>query len=173
MKNIKILMCILMGVMLLPMANSYQIKSFVADNEVPYLMEGGFSMQIITSSGNTTLEPLDDLDVHVTVLHNSVPMFTYCKYQDQNECYLWKTDQNGKVNGLFYVHSQYLVNENYTLEITIGNVTQQQNFTVVEPLSDPSYWSFVYWVKVNLGIFMFGVVLLLLGAMAIYQVFFR
>lgn len=164
---------ILIMMLFLSSVSAYKLQNFKADSEVPYLMEGGFTMQVITSSGNTTIEPLDDLDVHVTVLYNDIPMFTYCKYQDENECYLWKTDQNGKVNGLFYVHSAYLVGETYTLEVTIGNVTQQQNFTVKEPLSDPSYWSFIYWAQSNLGILMLIIALLFLGVLAIYHVFFR
>ena len=167
--NEKMLRLMLIACLLLSTVSAYQLKDFKADSQIPYGFEGGFTMQVITSSGNLTLEPLDDLDVHVDVLYNDVPIFTYCKYTDDNECYLWKTDQNGKVNGLFLIHSAYLIGEQYTLEVTIGNVTQQQNFTVTESITNPSYWQPIYWIQANLGIFMLVVVFALLGIMSIYH----
>lgn len=170
--KLKLLIMLTMLSIIFPLSYSYELVSFNADSEVPYGLDGGFTMQVRTTSGNLTLEPLDDLDVHVDVLYNGIPLFTYCKYQDGNECYLWKTDQNGKVNGLFYIHSSYLVGEPYTLEVTIGNVTQQQIFTVANPVTDPSSWGPIYWVEYNLGPFLVIIIILILLCLMLYH-FFR
>ena len=158
--NVKIKVLVILSLML-SLSYSYDLVNFDSDTEVPYSFDGGFTMQVKTTSGNTTLEPLDDLDVHVSVLYKHIPIFTYCKYQDGNECYLWKTDQNGKVNGLFYVHSSYLIGAEYTLEVTIGNVTVQQNFTVLDPITDPSTWGPIWWFRTNLWPVMLTILLIL------------
>lgn len=136
---------------------AYTLTSFNASSSVNLNENGGFSMQV---ANQTPAENLTGLTVYASILDNeSIPIKQLCSYEDSENCYLWTTDQNGKVNGLFKVDNRFVVGNNYTLEVTIASVTQQKNFTVLT-MRDLSYTTdWVVWLKNN----MYFIVLLLFG----------
>ena len=145
----------LMTAMILLMATAFPLTlvSFNASDSVNMYSDGGFTMQVT----NTTNESIEGLTVYAYILDNGVPIKQLCNYEDAQNCFLWKTDASGSVNGLFHADNTLDMARNYTLKVTIGDVTQTKDFFVDQPRSVGNLsFNLMDWIKNNWA---FGVIL--------------
>ena len=145
---------------------SYSLVEFNSSDEVNMYETGGFYMQVL---GDTD-ESVSNLTAFVTIVKqdSKIPAYDICKYEDEENCYLYTTDNNGRVEGQFQVNNQLVIGNNYTLRVTIGNVTSEGNFSVVT-MRDLS-WTTEYpqWLTDNIMFFIMllivvSIVLILTG----------
>lgn len=126
---------------------SYSLVEANCSNTVNMFENGGFYIEI---NGDTD-ETVEDLSLFVTILENDtgLPIKQICKYEDDENCYLYKTDANGRSEGLFYIGNELQVGYNYTLRMSVGNVTNDCYFNVTT-LRDLSYTAdWTIWLKDN------------------------
>ena len=159
---------ILTLLIIMSVAFSYSLVEFNSSDEVNMHETGGFYMQVL---GDTD-ESVANLTTFVTIVKtdSKIPIYDICKYEDEENCYLYFTDNNGRAEGQFLVDNRLVIGNNYTLRITIGNVTSEGNFTVAT-MRDLS-WTAEYPMWLTDNIMFIIVVLIAISIMAIVLGFF-
>jgi hypothetical protein len=149
--------------------STISVSSFTATSQVNMNENGGFRMQLATDATDN----ISEQTVYVTILDsNGVPVKQICAFEDSENCYLWKTDKNGKVDGFFHVDDVLVMNTNYTIEARSAGVSGAQNFTVLQPRDLSRSVDLLLWAKDNwfwIAVFAF-IIAFLIGVVMLFFV---